>query len=78
MKSLCCKKDHIEELCLERKCPSCKKKTITTKEFKTDELTYYDEWKNIKVDLIIKEKLKTCKKFTKETATCTQEDLLEN
>lgn len=77
VKSLCCEKAHVDEACLERKCSSCKHKTITTNKFNSEELTYYDEWKNIKVDLIIKGQLKTCKKVTKERITCTQGDLLE-
>lgn len=77
VRSLCCKKEHLEEACLERKCAYCKHKTITTNEFNAEELTYYDEWKSIKVNLIIKRKPKICKKVVKERVECTKEDLLE-
>lgn len=77
VRSLCCKKEHLEEACLERKCSYCKHKTIATNEFNSEELTYYDQWKTITVNLIIKGKPKMCKKVVKERVECTKEDLLE-
>uniref|UniRef100_A0A1B6LPS1 Uncharacterized protein n=1 Tax=Graphocephala atropunctata TaxID=36148 RepID=A0A1B6LPS1_9HEMI len=77
VKSLCCRKEHIEEACLERKCLFCKHKTITSNEFNSEELTFYDEWKMMTVDLIIKGKPKKCKKVKKERVVCTKENLLE-
>lgn len=63
--SLCCEGEYAKEECLERNCTNCSDMIITPNEFNSDDQTHYEEWKSIKIPVIIKGSPKICQKVVK-------------
>lgn len=75
--SICCKGDYTREECSEQKCTICSDiLSITPNEFNSNDQIHYEEWKTIKIPVIIKGLLKMCQKVVKETVNCNKRDLL--
>lgn len=61
---------------LRAKCTICSDISITPNEFNSNDQIHYEEWKTIKIPVIIKGTLKMCQKVVKETVNCNKGELL--
>ncbi|CAH1110629.1 unnamed protein product [Psylliodes chrysocephalus] len=71
LKSMCCE-GQLNEDCLERKCESCKNKTIVCNTFNGQEKMSYENWLTKKTKIIVKGQEKLCLKTVKENKFCSK------